>query len=678
MIEIVVKVTSLLLLGAGVTLLLRWHSAAARHFVWVLVLSSALVLPLIVPVAPEVSVELRAPIEETASPPVPALPIVVQPTSDVSFTIDVPPPSRAWGPSVATVLTAIWILGVVLLLARTIVGHIGLMRIARKATPIGPEWESTIRSAIMTSGVERPLRFAYSYMVGGPIAWGSSRPIVLFPPEAENWPPERMRVALLHELAHIARHDHASQLVAQLACALYWFHPLVWFASRALHTESEHACDDRVLEAGMPAPDYAELLVDVARTVKAPRFNAAVAMSMARHNHLEDRLSAVLDEDRSRESVSTGVRAAGSMVLGLLLIPLAGLTTKVVAVPSLPKAPPAPAAEKGESRKVFVQEVDASSGETLQLLLDGGAEVRVLGWDAPRVRLEINFRGDDASGIEIVRQENGLRVHLHPNRSIDHEITIRVPRRFDVTLQSGGGGFSLSGVEGTFRGNTGGGPIRIKHARGRADLNTGGGEIDVSDSTLDGRVNTGGGEVRVIRVEGDLRATSGSGPVIYKKHDSDPLRLEQAGGDIHIDQAPRGGKVMTGGGNIHIGRSGPIEATTGGGNIELGPVTGSAIAKTGAGNVTVVLDGEAQTIDLASGTGNMSVTLPGDFEGTFELQTAFAGEGAPSIQTPWNVPIEVSPASDGHRYVRARGKVGNGSGRLRVRTSFGNISVRAR
>jgi beta-lactamase regulating signal transducer with metallopeptidase domain/DUF4097 and DUF4098 domain-containing protein YvlB len=669
MIEIVVKVTSLLLLGTGVTLLLRWHSAAARHFVWVLVLSSALVLPLMVPIAPEVSVKLTKPIEETAVPPVPALPIVVQPSSDVSLSIDVPPPSRTWGPSLAAVLPAIWILGVVLLLARVIAGHIGLMRVARRSTPLGLEWESTIRSAIMISGIERPLRFAYSYAVGGPIAWGLRRPIVLFPPEAENWPAERMRVALLHELAHIARLDHVWQLVAQIACAIYWFHPLLWIASRAMRTESEHACDDRVLEAGMPGPDYAELLLEVARSVRAPRFYASAAVSMARSSHLEERLHAVLDDERSRQAVPAGVRAFGAAFLGLLLIPIAGLTTRVISAPVLfPKPPvqapvvqavaapvvlPAPAPLAATSDGVLVRELDVDPGEEIRVQLDSGGDVHVSGWDHPRVRVQIDGAGSDweSGDVEIERASYGVRVAL---RGDEATVTVHVPRKFDLRLNSSGGDLTIGGVDGTFRGNTGGGEIIISKARGRAELNTGGGEIAVSDSTLDGWVNTGGGDVRVVRVQGNLRTNTG-------------------GGDVQLDEALHGGRISTGGGDIRIGRTaGRLEAQTGGGDIDLRAVAGSVRASTGAGDVrVVVVEGEeARRIDLSSGTGDVVLDLPDDFEGTFDLETSGAHDGG-EIETRLPLPIERRGDA-----VRVRGAIGSASNVVRVRTTNGGIHLR--
>lgn len=58
-----------------------------------------------------------------------------------------------------------------------------------------------------------------------PAACGLLRPALLLPTSANEWPEAHRQSVLCHELAHVKRLDCITQLVAQLACALFWFHP---------------------------------------------------------------------------------------------------------------------------------------------------------------------------------------------------------------------------------------------------------------------------------------------------------------------------------------------------------------------------------------------------------------------------------------------------------------------
>jgi beta-lactamase regulating signal transducer with metallopeptidase domain len=111
----------------------------------------------------------------------------------------------------------------------------------------------------------RQVRVVETDAAGVPMTWGFIRPVLLLPRGAGQWPAGRLRLVLLHELAHIERHDWLAQVLAEAACALYWFHPLVWGAARRLRIESERACDDRVLAAGVAPAEYARQLLEIAR-----------------------------------------------------------------------------------------------------------------------------------------------------------------------------------------------------------------------------------------------------------------------------------------------------------------------------------------------------------------------------------------------------------------------------
>ena len=98
-----------------------------------------------------------------------------------------------------------------------------------------------------------------------PVTAGILAPVVILPEGSEEWDNERCRAVLMHELAHVRRRDLVFHIVSRIACAVYWFNPLVWYAARKLRSESERACDDLVLNRGAHASAYADHLLQIVR-----------------------------------------------------------------------------------------------------------------------------------------------------------------------------------------------------------------------------------------------------------------------------------------------------------------------------------------------------------------------------------------------------------------------------
>ena len=161
-----------------------------------------------------------------------------------------------------------------------------------------------------------------------PMAWGIVRPSVLMPADADAWPSERLRIVLLHELAHVKRRDCLTHMLAQISCALYWFNPLAWMAARHLRTERERACDDLVLAAGTRGPDYADQLLEIARAMRSGRFPAlfgGASLAMAQRSQLEGRLMAILDPTVPRSAVSRSRTVVATLIFAGAVMPLAAL-----------------------------------------------------------------------------------------------------------------------------------------------------------------------------------------------------------------------------------------------------------------------------------------------------------------------------------------------------------------
>ena len=160
---------------------------------------------------------------------------------------------------------------------------------------------------------------------------GFTRPAILLPCAALHWGPARMRVVLLHELAHIRRRDCLVHCLAQAALALHWCNPLMWMALARLRAERERACDDLVLVTGTRGSDYAEHLLDIARQFRRQGIGVA-AVAMARPSELEGRLLAILDPVRSRRPADRARLGWAIAAAALIVLPVSGLRLQARAV----------------------------------------------------------------------------------------------------------------------------------------------------------------------------------------------------------------------------------------------------------------------------------------------------------------------------------------------------------
>jgi beta-lactamase regulating signal transducer with metallopeptidase domain len=158
-----------------------------------------------------------------------------------------------------------------------------------------------------------------------PVVWGILRCHLLLPGAARHWSGEQLRSVLLHELAHIKRRDTMAQLLTQIACAVYWFNPLVWFAAWRVGVERERACDDLVLASGVRPSAYAGHLLEVVTQLSPARLRQSCGLAMARKSSLEGRLTAVLSGNRNRRGVTRMLVAAAVVVAVAVSIPLAVL-----------------------------------------------------------------------------------------------------------------------------------------------------------------------------------------------------------------------------------------------------------------------------------------------------------------------------------------------------------------
>ena len=335
---------SLLLFAMSGLLLfaLRRSSAAARSLVCLLTLGALLALPLFSLMLPGWHLPVLS-AEPTPIRPSPALPVREGKESSplaaaanssagaAASPIQLSPTAAPHSKSSLTGRTpakqggGFFLLGLLLASVRPLLGLWGIRRLSRTCLDIAdPQTLVLTADCARLLGLKTPPRLCVA-AVPVPMTWGWRRPVIALPAASTDWPEDRLRSVLLHEMAHIKRRDWPTHRLADVACALYWFHPLVWLTARRLRSETELACDDLVLASGIPAPDYARHLLEIASALpRVPgRSNAAIAM--AQTSKIESRLTMILDKTRPRRPVARRVLVFALLPASAALITLAVL-----------------------------------------------------------------------------------------------------------------------------------------------------------------------------------------------------------------------------------------------------------------------------------------------------------------------------------------------------------------
>jgi internalin A len=276
---------------------LRNRSAHVRYLLWLLVLAKCLTPPLVeVPLAvlPDRAPPAATPILSTTAPQEEVAQTTVEKRLPPTPTSAPPEPlhltTRQW-------LAVGWLAGVAVFAsialtkaARTILW----LRRERRTLPrtSGDSFEETFRSL----RVKRPPHIWLIEGVGQPFVWGFLRGDIYLPNRfAGIEDDEHRRDILAHELSHVLRFDAAVNILQIIAQAIFWFHPLLWWANQRIRREREKCCDEvAIAHLGAKPKDYSIAILNTliqAQESTRPVPSLAVAGPV---KNIEERIRAML------------------------------------------------------------------------------------------------------------------------------------------------------------------------------------------------------------------------------------------------------------------------------------------------------------------------------------------------------------------------------------------------
>jgi beta-lactamase regulating signal transducer with metallopeptidase domain len=186
----------------------------------------------------------------------------------VAFSVSILGPHPALVPSfpLSTWIVMGWLVSTVVLLIR-LAG--GWWLLQRRAVSITHQWDDHLNRLRERFAIARPVTIVQG--TSPHVAtFGHRRPIVVVPAEAlAALESDEVDAVLAHELAHVRRHDYATNLFQHVIEAMFFCNPAVWLMTRWARTSREQCCDELAAAACGGAIEYAEVLLALERRRKA-------------------------------------------------------------------------------------------------------------------------------------------------------------------------------------------------------------------------------------------------------------------------------------------------------------------------------------------------------------------------------------------------------------------------
>ena len=214
----------------------------------------------------------------------------------------------------------VWVAVTIMLLIQVLVAYRRLCRLRSSAMGAEADTLGMCRRVASLMGIAAP-EVKHSPYLPSPCLAGLRRPTVLLP---ETTLAMGLRDVLIHELAHLRRHDCHWRLVCRLATAVGFFQPLLWILVRRLQFVAEEVCDDYVVQHGGDRRAYANALVDIARLSMGSPATVGIGIVSFR-SMLGRRITRIVDTSRTLSTRAGYIWLTLVLAGGLLCTTAAGL-----------------------------------------------------------------------------------------------------------------------------------------------------------------------------------------------------------------------------------------------------------------------------------------------------------------------------------------------------------------
>ena len=222
-------------------------------------------------------------------------------------------------------LPAVWLLGAALVFGWSLVRVWRFNRLLTRQSAFAPdEVQHAATGIAQRLGMNAvPLIHTTSARLSPMVWWAGGAVRVVIPSVLiERMDEREWRWVLAHELAHVRRRDHLVRWLEWLACVVFWWNPVVWWAQRNLRAMEEMCCDDLVIASLKPKPrSYANAILTAVEHLVPPAFRLpAMASEINSGGTLERRMKMIVSKHSNR-SLTRGLQAC-VLLCAMVVLPL--------------------------------------------------------------------------------------------------------------------------------------------------------------------------------------------------------------------------------------------------------------------------------------------------------------------------------------------------------------------
>jgi beta-lactamase regulating signal transducer with metallopeptidase domain len=163
----------------------------------------------------------------------------------------------------APLFVGVWLLGVLVMLVRTVLSVIGARKLLRSEEVVDAAFLNLVERVRQTMGLWLSVRVLSLPTLSTPVVMGVLSPVLVVPTAMlTGLSPDQQLAIVAHELAHIRRWDFFVNLCQLVIESLLFFNPAVWWMSRQVRIEREACCDAIAVTMTSTPIDYVQTLAD--------------------------------------------------------------------------------------------------------------------------------------------------------------------------------------------------------------------------------------------------------------------------------------------------------------------------------------------------------------------------------------------------------------------------------